>query len=293
MSFEWCSKGCAIGFGFAGIGPQGIVKENGLLRNNKHYPYKGWQLNWTLRGVFATAVFAGAALASAYGATLSLDKAKRAERSLIAEAGELQLLAEYTSYMAKETAAIRQAQKATRAGAEASFLRAALDGDDPLDGFGDFGLSDLKTARTNAEERQCLAQAIYYEARSERRVGQLAVADVILNRVDSSIYPDTICDVVFQGSERETGCQFSFTCDGSMDGIKLTQRNKRWKDAQDMAGAILAGMHVPVSRQATHYHADYVDPPWAENLSPTATIGTHKFYRFNTRGISYAAPAGM
>ncbi|MEL6213550.1 MAG: cell wall hydrolase, partial [Pseudomonadota bacterium] len=129
---------------------------------------------------------------------------------------------------------------------------------------------------------------IYYEARSEKRVGQLAVADVVLNRVDSSVYPDSICGVVFQGSERVTGCQFSFTCDGSMD----RRLNKRlWKRADDLAGAILAGVRVPVSRNATHYHADYVNPPWAEKLTPTAVIGTHKFYKFPNRRTAAAAPA--
>ena len=269
-----------------------------MIRQNRPYAYRHWDANWTLRSVGATAVFAASALASAYGATLSLDEVRRAERSQQAEATELQLLAEYAAFMAHETAQIRQdvisvSAPRSRPADPRAKTRAALLRGDTLSDLLTVELADLRSAREEARERQCLAEAIYFEARSEKRVGQLAVADVILNRVKSSIYPDSICDVVYQGSERETGCQFSFTCDGSMNSAQLTARNRRWRDAQDMAGSIMAGLHKPVSRYATHYHADYVDPPWAENLQPTATIGTHKFYRFKNRSVNFAAPAGM
>ena len=145
-------------------------------------------------------------------------------------------------------------------------------------------------AKLDAEERKCLAQAIYYEARSEPKIGQMAVADVVLNRVASPLYPNTICEVVFQGSHRRTGCQFSFTCDGSMQA-RLNKR--KWKSSEDLAGAVLAGIHVPVSRNATHYHANYVDPYWAPKMTPTASIGTHKFYKFNNSRNVAAAPASM
>jgi len=113
---------------------------------------------------------------------------------------------------------------------------------------------------------------------------------VVLNRVASPVYPDTICGVVYQGSERRTGCQFSFTCDGSM---KARRNQRQWREAELMAGAVMAGIRAPVSRNATHYHADYVSPPWADTLSPTAVIGTHKFYRFPSKSIVAAAPAAM
>jgi spore germination cell wall hydrolase CwlJ-like protein len=154
--------------------------------------------------------------------------------------------------------------------------------------FVDFDFTQVTIAKLDAEERRCLAQAIYYEARSESRIGQLAVADVVLNRVASPIYPNSICEVVYQGSERRTGCQFSFTCDGSMQA----RLNKtKWKESEDLAGAILAGLRVPVSRNATHYHANYVSPDWSQRLTPTATIGTHKFYRFPDRATVASAGA--
>jgi spore germination cell wall hydrolase CwlJ-like protein len=111
----------------------------------------------------------------------------------------------------------------------------------------------------------------------------------VLNRVASPVYPGSICGGVYQGSERRTGCQFSFTCDGSM---KLRLNERKWREAEDLAGGIIAGLRKPVSRNATHYHADYVSPPWANRLTPTATIGTHKFYRFPNRPTVASNDAG-
>ncbi len=264
-----------------------------LKKDISTYAYYGWQLNWSMRATVAVGVIALMALASAYGSTLSVERERRAVRAELSAADQVQLLADYTTFIARETAATREAASSVRNAPEASYLKAAFGQSDLLSDLVEYDFSELKVAKINAEERNCLAKAIYFEARSEARIGQLAVADVVLNRVDSRFYPDTICEVVFQGSERVTGCQFSFTCDGSMDGVKLNARNRLWVASENLAGSILAGIHIPVSREATHYHADYVDPPWAENLSPTATIGTHKFYRFNTRRISHAAPAGM
>ncbi len=226
-------------------------------------------------------------------------KERRAELS---DVDPVQLLTEYTRYMAEETAIARKLNQDTsfrkkhnaklqlRAGRIAAKFNTQ---NDLVSDLVDYNPAGLSEARTQSVERKCLAQAIYFEARSEERVGQLAVADVVLNRVASRFYPDTICDVVFQGTERDTGCQFSFTCDGSMDKVTLGPKNRLWRNADDLAGSILAGLHVPVSREATHYHADYVDPVWAATLSPTATIGTHKFYRFKNSKIEFAAPAGM
>lgn len=140
-----------------------------------------------------------------------------------------------------------------------------------------YDFTELEVARIQSAERRCLADAIYYESRNESMLGKLGVADVVLNRVKSPYYPDTICGVVYQGSERTTGCQFSFTCDGSMD---KRLNAGLYDDLDELAGVIIAGMHMPVSRSATHYHADYVSPYWAPTLTPTAQIGVHKFYRF-------------
>ncbi|MEM8986206.1 MAG: cell wall hydrolase [Pseudomonadota bacterium] len=154
-----------------------------------------------------------------------------------------------------------------------------------------YNLSDFKAAATLGDERRCLAQAIYYEARSESVMGQLAVADVVMNRVANKFYPNTICGVVFEGSERRTGCQFSFTCDGSMD--RPTQ-HVQWRRSEELAGYVMDGLRQPVARTATHYHANYVSPYWADNLIPTAYIGAHMFYRFPSKDdVKPAAPATM
>ncbi len=135
--------------------------------------------------------------------------------------------------------------------------------------------------RTHAEDMmrqtQCLATAIYYEARSEKTSGQLAVAEVIVNRANDHRYPNTICDVVFQGSTRTTGCQFTFTCDGAMD---KKPRGKRWDKAQSIASHVVMGLNEDKTAGATHYHATYVDPVWNSGLVKTEKIGTHIFYRF-------------
>lgn len=143
-----------------------------------------------------------------------------------------------------------------------------------------FGSDHLITARTAAREQRCLAEAIYYEARSESLYGQLAVAEVIVNRVRHRAYPDTICGVVYQGSELSTGCQFTFTCDGSM---ALAPRGRGWDRAQRVAAHVTMGFAQPVTRRATHYHTVAVDPYWNDSLVRTRTVGTHIFYRFPNR----------
>lgn len=135
--------------------------------------------------------------------------------------------------------------------------------------------------RTDAEEmlrqKQCLATAIYYEARSEDYAGQLGVGEVIVNRVNDHRYPNTICDVVFQGATRTTGCQFTFTCDGAMN---RKPRGAKWDKAQSIAAHVMMGLNEKKTAGATHYHATYVDPVWNSGLIKTQKIGTHIFYRF-------------
>jgi len=133
---------------------------------------------------------------------------------------------------------------------------------------------------------QCMTAAIYYEAASEPDAGQRAVAQVVLNRVAHPSYPNTVCGVVFQGSERRTGCQFSFTCDGA-----LSRQPSRmfWLRAESVARAALAGyVYTPVGL-ATHYHTIAVHPYWAPNLSYLGTIGAHRFYKFQGRAGQPAA----
>jgi hypothetical protein len=124
---------------------------------------------------------------------------------------------------------------------------------------------------------QCLTQAIYYEAASEPDAGQRAVAQVVLNRVAHPSYPNTVCGVVYQGSERRTGCQFSFTCDGSLARVPM---RTFWDRAQRVALAALSGaVYRPVGL-ATHYHTTAIHPYWADSLDTVGTIGAHIFYRW-------------
>ncbi|MEM1087371.1 MAG: cell wall hydrolase [Pseudomonadota bacterium] len=139
----------------------------------------------------------------------------------------------------------------------------------------------LSRAEDIAAQTQCLAQAVYYEARSERTEGQLAVAEVIMNRVRDHRYPNTICDVVFQGATRTTGCQFTFTCDGAM---RKQPKGWRWEKARTIASHVVMGLNEQKTRNATHYHATYVNPVWNSGLMKTRQIGTHIFYRFPRGG---------
>lgn len=131
-----------------------------------------------------------------------------------------------------------------------------------------------------ARALQCLAMSVYYEAASESYSGQQAVAQVVLNRVAHPSYPASVCGVVFQGSERKTGCQFTFTCDGS---LRRSPSRQGYARAQSIALAALAGdVYQPVGL-ATHYHTNYVNPYWAASLDFIGTIGAHRFYRWKGR----------
>lgn len=256
----------------------GARKRSSIFQDS--HPEAGWHhANWTARSLVAAAGVAFAILLTALSATASNQKAEAERAAQAAIADEAALVADYAKYLAAETANARESLDAPRLKPAKRAETIVAEQGARLEHAG-FDFAELTIAKMDAAERRCLAQAIYYEARGESRVGQLAVADVVLNRVASPVYPSTICRVVYEGSQRTTGCQFSFTCDGSM---KLRLNQRKWKQADELAGAILAGLRVPVSRNATHYHADYVSPPWAETLTPTATIGTHKFYKFPAR----------
>lgn len=137
-------------------------------------------------------------------------------------------------------------------------------------------LDSLRAAKRAMSEHQCLSEAVFYEARSEIKAGQRAVAEVVLNRVKSKHYPNTVCGVVYQGSERRTGCQFSFTCDGSLDEIPA---GRPWERSRQISALMLSSSVRPITRNATHYHTFDVDPVWSKTLKMTRSIGTHKFYR--------------
>jgi hypothetical protein len=123
----------------------------------------------------------------------------------------------------------------------------------------------------------CLTTAIYHEARSESEAGQRAVAQVVLNRARHPAYPNSVCGVIYQGSQRRTGCQFSFTCDGS---LRRRIEPGAWARARDVAEAALSGsVYEPVGL-ATHYHTTAVRPWWAASLTRAITVGSHIFYRW-------------
>lgn len=122
---------------------------------------------------------------------------------------------------------------------------------------------------------QCLTQAVYYEAGYEPSAGMRAVAQVVLNRLRHPAFPNSVCGVVYQGTDRSTGCQFTFTCDGSLRRVPASEA---WRRARLVAIAALNGWVEPAVGLATNYHADYVVPYWAGSLKKMATIGRHIFY---------------
>lgn len=137
----------------------------------------------------------------------------------------------------------------------------------------------------------CLTSAIYYEAGNEPEDGQRAVAQVVLNRVRSTLWPDTVCGVVYQGSERtDYRCQFTFSCDGAMARLPAAAT---WVRARRVAEEALAGkVYAPVGL-ATHYHTLAVRPDWSSRLQAVAVVGAHIFYRnpgFNGTAAAFLTP---
>jgi hypothetical protein len=143
------------------------------------------------------------------------------------------------------------------------------------------------TAEDRRRALRCLTQGIYYEAALEPTEGQEAVAQVILNRVRDPNYANSVCGVVFEGAERTTGCQFSFTCDGALSQAPVAWA---WNRARVVAERALAGHVSARVGTATHYHADYVHPWWAPTLNKLTQIGAHIFYRW--KGV-YGEPAAF
>lgn len=128
------------------------------------------------------------------------------------------------------------------------------------------------------KQLNCLATAIYFEARGESYRGQVAVAQVVLNRVAHKLYPSTICGVVFQNQHRRNACQFSFACDGIPE--RVTDRES-WEQAESIARGVAAGsLYLSEVGYSTHYHATYVYPHWAPRMTKVTKIGLHVFYHF-------------
>ena len=137
--------------------------------------------------------------------------------------------------------------------------------------------ADLIAPQQMAREHRCLAEAVYFESRSESERGQAAVAQVVLNRVQSGIYPSTICGVVYQNRHRHLACQFTFACEGK--SLAITEPEP-WRVAVQIASDVVSGKtYLADVGASTHYHAKYVRPYWAKRLRKMDVIGTHIFYK--------------
>jgi spore germination cell wall hydrolase CwlJ-like protein len=180
---------------------------------------------------------------------------------------------------------------------QAELLTARLEqlrGQSPQDGLRHVSLTGpvaahpfrLGGALDASRDLECLTQAVYYEARGEGRDGMKAVAQVVLNRVRHPAFPKSVCSVVFQGAGRRTGCQFSFTCDGSMRG---RVNRAAWNRARDIASSALSGSVFAAVGNATHFHTTGVSPRWRASLVRVGQVGDHLFYRFGGRSGSGAA----
>ena len=131
-------------------------------------------------------------------------------------------------------------------------------------------------AASGGDAWQCLTQALYFEARGEKAEGLFAVAEVILNRVDSAEYPDSVCGVVNQGTGHRFACQFTYTCDGRPETVRNPEA---WTRVGKVARAMLDGAPRRLTGGAVYYHARAVSPGWSQTHARTASIGVHLFYR--------------
>ncbi len=143
-------------------------------------------------------------------------------------------------------------------------------------------LAALPSASGGAQWR-CLSEALYFEARGETVKGLFAVAEVIMNRVDSASYPNSVCGVINQGTGRKFACQFTYTCDGREEVISEPGAFAR---VSKVAKLMVDGGDRPLTDGATHYHTKAVNPSWASRFPRTASIGVHYFYRQPTRSAS-------
>ena len=126
------------------------------------------------------------------------------------------------------------------------------------------------------KQMSCLAEALYFEARGEPIKGQLAVGEVILNRVEDRRYPSSICKVVNQGTGRRFACQFTYTCDGKLETV---QERKPYEIALKIAKILMTTHDRKLTRGSTHYHSNYVNPKWSKKFERVAKFGRHIFYR--------------
>jgi spore germination cell wall hydrolase CwlJ-like protein len=148
------------------------------------------------------------------------------------------------------------------------------------------GLFDEKA---RAKSEKCLAEAVYFEARGEAVRGQIAVAQVVMNRTFSGFYPNTVCGVVYQNKHHHMACQFTFACDNNPD---VVTEPEMWERARKIAKAMLDGqIWLPEVDKSTHYHAYYVRPSWVGEMKKMYRFGVHTFYRPRAWGDGSEAPS--
>jgi Cell wall hydrolyses involved in spore germination len=148
------------------------------------------------------------------------------------------------------------------------------------------GLFDEKA---RAKSEKCLAEAVYFEARGEAVRGQIAVAQVVMNRAFSGFYPNTVCGVVYQNKHRHLACQFTFACDNVADVVREPDM---WDRAKKIAKAMLDGqLWLPEVGKSTHYHAYWVRPSWVNEMKKMYKFGVHTFYRPRAWGDGSEAPS--
>jgi len=139
-----------------------------------------------------------------------------------------------------------------------------------------------------AKSEKCLAEAVYFESRGEVKRGQIAVAQVVMNRVFSGFYPNNVCGVVYQNAHRKLACQFTFACDGIPDKI---EEPDMWEQAKEIARDMLDGkLWLPEIGHSTHYHAYWVHPSWVGEMRKLYKIGVHSFYRPRAWGDTIEVP---
>ncbi len=145
------------------------------------------------------------------------------------------------------------------------------------------------SGKSRAKAEKCLANAVYFESRGEAVRGQIAVAQVVMNRVFSGFYPDNVCGVVYQNARRHLACQFTFACDGIPD---VVTEPDAWERAKRIAKETLDGkLWLPEVGKATHYHAYWVHPSWVHDMKKLHRLGVHTFYRPKNWGNGADQPA--
>ena len=156
-----------------------------------------------------------------------------------------------------------------------------------LGGLPGTGMGVGTAEAAGAKAKECLAMAIYHEARGEPVAGRKAVGRVIMNRVDSKYHPNTVCGVVYKNKHMRNACQFSFACDGISD---RPREKNAWRTSQKLASEILSCDKACRAserkkggiKSSTHYHATYVSPGWSKKLRKTGKVGNHIFYYTST-----------